>query len=67
MKRGFVTIGVNKEDLVTKKVTKEKKELKQSFQGGGYEKLATISLAMASDQSVASLAAVASSLLLSLS
>ena len=67
MKRGFVTIGVNKEDLVTREVTKEKKELKQSFQGGGYEKLATISLAMASDQSVASLAAVASSLLLSLS
>ena len=64
VKRGFVNIGVNKEDLVTRKVTKEKKE---RFQGGGYEKLATISLAMASDQSVASLAAVASSLLLSLS
>ena len=43
-----------------RRVTKE--ELKQSFQGGGYEKLATISLAMASDQSVANLTAVAFSL-----
>ncbi|KAL4596521.1 hypothetical protein ACB092_12G169200 [Castanea dentata] len=60
VKRGTVTIGVNGEDLVSRKVTKE--ELKQGFQGGGYEKLATISLVMASVQSVANLTAVASSL-----
>jgi len=52
VKRESVTIQV---DLVTRKMTKEKEELKKSFQGGGYEKLATISLAMASVQSVANL------------
>ena len=60
VKRESVTIGVNREDLVTRKVTRE--ELKQSFQGGGYEKLATISLAMTSDQLVVNLTAIASSL-----
>ena len=47
MRKGSVIIGVNRDDLVVRKVTKE--ELRQSFQGGGYEKLATIFLAMASN------------------